>query len=153
MTISKTTNNALQSIHSKRSIICCSLQIYNSSIYNTGIYITSTKNSQGFPIAMRNDCLLPDKSCWFCWFPEPVPVCTDCSEPLERLRLPLDLFPFEPFPLPVFLLGIVGTDGIWNSDSDAEEQDFKSWIGSLQICSLPALLPPDKIRSFHIHAK
>lgn len=115
-------------------------------------YMTSTKNSQGFPIAMRNDCLLPDRSCWFCWCTaDPVPVCTDCSDPLERLRLPFERFPFEPFPFPAVLFGIAGTDGMCNSDSDADEHDFTSCIGSLQIRSLPALLPPKNKHFIHYH--
>lgn len=120
----------------------------------SNVYMTSTKNSQGLPIAMRNDCLLPDRSCccWlcscccccWCWRPppEPVPVCNDCSEPLLRLRLPLLRLPLEPLLLPppvpplplppppvvtvvVVLLGIAGTTGICSSDSEAEQQDLR----------------------------
>lgn len=72
-----------------------------------------------------------------------MPVKTDCSEPLDLLRLPFERFPFDPFPLPDILFG--NTGGMWRSVSDVDEHDFKSCIGSLHICSLPALLPPTKI--------
>lgn len=73
------------------------------------IYITSTKNSQGLPIAIRKDCRLPATSsaCALpvavgplatelpCWGGVVVVVATDCSEPLER-----DLDPPDRRPLP-----------------------------------------------------
>jgi len=69
------------------------------------IYMTSTKNSHGLPIAMRKDWRLPDKSSFDftpatpdcplrtelpCWGGVVVVVATDCSEPLDLLRLPPD---------------------------------------------------------------
>ena len=57
-------------------------------------------------------------------FPEPVPVRTDCSDPLLLLRLPLERLPLLLPPLPpavvivvAVLLGIAGTVGSCSSVS------------------------------------
>jgi hypothetical protein len=79
-------------------------------------YITSTKNSQGLPMAIRKDCRLPDISsgtCWSCRLPPPLPLLPAplaapaaavdplCSEPLERDRREPDSLAAPATTMPV----------------------------------------------------